>query len=343
MLKSGYWKSISFLKVAVQIAFALILMVFILYFVRNNISQLQQSLNLIFSSRPCFIIVAFLVSLMFIYLLGNIYKSGFEALSTRISIKDTLVLALKRNFVSVFLPAGSILSYAMFTSDIENKGISKTRIYLATVIYAISCTAALLIIALPGLALLLFSNELSEHFIIGFSILSIALVIFFLGFRSIFQKGIIYRMLLKIFPGATVRFNELYLEKYSMKNIAKAIMFSFFAESCGIIHLYLVSKALGVDLSISAILVSYAISTITYALSPLMRGIGAVEITLTLSLMSFGIPEVTAISISLFYRFFTFWLPLFISSFSFLHNKKRLIQNFIPVLSNRELKKELGK
>jgi phosphatidylglycerol lysyltransferase len=319
-------------KYILQISLALIPIAFCIYFLKHKGYQLHQSLALIQHANSTFIILALLVTIFYTIIHGFMYKSSFQSLHAHVPYKNMLILALKRNFISVFLPAGGISAYAFFTQDIKNQGISNIRIHLASVVYGIAGFASLFLIAVPAVILLAFSHDLSKNVIIAFILLAIIFALLFWGFKSFLSKGILYKILSKYFPSIVLLMDDLNNEKYSVFAFMKAISFSFLIELCGIAHLYIVAYALGIKIELSTALIGYAVATIMYALSPFMRGLGAVELTLSITLISFGIPKIEAISISLLYRFFEFWLPLIISAVSFFYKKQNLILRILPAL-----------
>ncbi len=90
--------------------------------------------------------------------------------------------------------------------------------------------------------------------------------------------------------------------------------------------------AIGQPGSLGAALFSYAIATLLYAVSPVLRGIGAVELSLTYTLVQYGVPRQAAVAITLYYRFFEFWLPLLLGSGAFLTRKDNLLLRVLPAL-----------
>ena len=72
--------------------------------------------------------------------------------------------------------------------------------------------------------------------------------------------------------------------------------------------------------------------SLMYAISPFLRGMGAVEFTLTLVLIKFGISEINAVSVSLLYRIFEFWLPLIVGGLSFFYKKDNLLLRIFPAM-----------
>ena len=174
------------------------------------------------------------------------------------------------------------------------------------------------------------SHNLNQNIILAFVILLIFIATMFLAFRSLVRQKWLYKIIVHYFPSVALVFQELENERYSKKHFLIAIFYSFLIELCGIAHLYIVAQALGIHLDLSIALVAYAVATLTYALSPFLRGIGAVELTLTLTLVQYGIPQIMAISCSLLYRFFEFWIPLIVGAGSFIYKKDNFLLRILP-------------
>jgi phosphatidylglycerol lysyltransferase len=317
-------------KVIIQIAAALVPITFCIYFVKHEGYELNQSLFLIKKAQPWWLLVGFLVTVAYLIVHGNMYVSSFRAMQAKVSFSSAFILALKRSFISVFLPAGGVSSLAFFTSIIEKQGVTKTKIHLASTIYGIAAFGSLIIVAIPAVLLLFLSNDLSSNILWAFMVLIFAVIFLILALRSLLKNGLVFNLLKKISPKIIVIFKELKGQEYSSRAIFMTVFWSLLIELCGVIHLFVAMKALGFDGSIKIALIGYVVATMFLAISPFMRGLGAVEISLTLILVSFGIPQIQAISITFLYRFFEFWLPLFTGALSFFFKKDNLVLRVFP-------------
>jgi phosphatidylglycerol lysyltransferase len=317
-------------KVILQIAVALIPIVFCIYFIRHEKLELQHSLSLIQQVNPWLLLVALFICFIYLIVHGMMYLESFRTLNARVSFKSMLLLSLKRGFISVFLPAGGISSYAFFTGAIQEQGVSKTKIHLSSALYGIAGFTSLILVAIPAILLLTFSHNLNNTVLLSFSVILIASVVLMLAIRSFLKKTFVFKLLTQFFPGVMVIINDLKDEKYSAVHFIQAILYSLVIELCGVAHLYIVLYALGVPVNLSMALTGYVVATLMYALSPFMRGLGAVELTLTLTLVQFGVPHIEAISASLLYRFFEFWIPLGVGALSFFYRRDNLLLRIFP-------------
>ena len=86
----------------------------------------------------------------YIFIQGVMYVTSFASIDTRLNLWDAIILFLKRNFISVFLPAGAVSSLAFFSNEIEKKGITRTQVYFASSIYAFVGILSVVIVAVPA-------------------------------------------------------------------------------------------------------------------------------------------------------------------------------------------------
>jgi len=317
-------------KMIFQVALALIPIAFSVYFIKHNGNELKRSFDLLATSRLGWFLAGIAVSALYLIIHGNMYMASFRTLHSDVSFFNALILSLKRNFISVFLPAGGITSLAFFTSDIEKQGVTKTRIHLASTVYGISGFVSLVLIAIPAIIILFLAHNLTGTVLFAFFALIIIVGALIFALRSFIKGGVIFRLISRYQPKLVFFYEELKEQEYSAKGFLETIFFSFLIELCGIAHLYIAMKALGIDATLQIALLGYVVATLMYAVSPFMRGLGAVEISLTVVLLSYGISQVDAISASLLYRFFEFWLPLLIGALSFVYKRDNLFLRIFP-------------
>ena len=74
------------------------------------------------------------------------------------------------------------------------------------------------------------------------------------------------------------------------------------------------------------------IATLLLVISPFLRGIGAIEFSLTLIFKHYGFSTSEALAITLIYRLFEFWLPIAAGIVSFLLRKGNMLLRVAPAL-----------
>jgi len=107
------------IKVLLQIVVALITIALSIYFIKHEGYELGKSFLLIRQSNLWWVLTGLIVTVAYLVIMGLEYRSCFMTLHAKVTLKSSILLALKRNFISVFLPAGGVSSLAFFTSAIE--------------------------------------------------------------------------------------------------------------------------------------------------------------------------------------------------------------------------------
>jgi phosphatidylglycerol lysyltransferase len=272
------------------------------------------------------------IFITFIYILTHslMYQAAFAALNKKITIKAGLVLFLKRNFVSVFLPAGGVSSLAFFTDEIEKSGVSKTKIHFASSIYGFIGIVSVVLIAIPVFVYGLTTNNVSGSEWIALLTVILLLATLYSLFADIINKRWSYRILKRYFPSIEVFVSDIVAGAISRKRLIECLLYSLIIEFWGILHLYVAAYALGIHISLMACATGYLISVVFMIISPFMRGLGAVELSLGYTLTRFGLTMVEAIAITALYRFFEFWLPLLAGVLSFIAKANKLLMRVMP-------------
>jgi phosphatidylglycerol lysyltransferase len=88
--------------------------------------------------------------------------------------------------------------------------------------------------------------------------------------------------------------------------------------------------ALNFHPSILAAVLGYIVSVVFLIVSPFLRGLGAIEVSMTYVLIRFGFGNVDAIAITFLYRFFEFWTPLLVGIVAFLAKLNKLLMRIFP-------------
>ncbi len=319
-----------FNKFFLQLIMALFMIGMAVFFIRHEHLELLKIREQLGQSNFWYIALGVALTVIYLLLQALMYVFSFRSLGKKIPVFTALRLFLKRNLISVFLPAGGFSSLVFFTKEIENEGVTKSQIHLASTIFAFISILSVVVVAIPTLAFALFAHHLQQTELVGFGFL-ILLTFGFIGFLySVSKKGKAYLWLARIRPSMTLALDEMITQKIDRKQVGFVLLFSIFIEILGILHLYVAMLALGFGPSLPAAIIGYVVMVILLIASPFLRGLGAIEVSLTFILEQFGFPIVAAASIVLLYRFFEFWLPLLAGLFSFISKKDNLILRVLP-------------
>jgi phosphatidylglycerol lysyltransferase len=319
-------------KILTQFIFTLFFIGLAIWFVKHEKSELNEVKHLLVTSRWQLIVMGTCLTLTYILLQGLMYKAAFASLKARVPLHAAILLFLKRNFISVFLPAGGVSSLMFFIDDIEKRGVSKTQIHLASSVYAFTGVLSLVLVAIPSFiyAIIKKSADSGELYALTGVILLIALI--YLAYQSARNGGIVHRWLVKFFPVTEVFLEDLKERKIDKKFFILCLLASLCIECAGILLLYLAMTAMTAHPSLFSAVMGYITSVVFLVASPFLRGLGAVEVSMTFILVRFGYTNVEAITITLLYRFFEFWLTFFTGMLSFLLKVNKLLMRIIPTL-----------
>jgi phosphatidylglycerol lysyltransferase len=303
-----------------------------IWFLKHERAELAEVKSTLLTSQWQWVFLGIFVTCIYIALQGLMYVSSFRSIQCKVKLRDTIGLFLKRNLISVFLPAGGVSSLAFFTGPLEKKGISRTQIHYASTLYAFVGILSVVLVAIPVFILLLLKGNSNSSEWLALVALLIVTGFLLLLYRLLLIKKRFYRFILAHFPSLELLIEDIRNNKVLMGKFLLTVLFSIIIEFTGILHVYIAMKALHIHPSLYAAVLGYIISVIFMMVSPFLRGLGAIEVSMSLILVRFGFSNVEAISITFLYRFFEFWLPLASGVGSFLMQINKLLLRIVPAI-----------
>ncbi len=319
-------------KIIAQFIFTLFFIVIGIWFLKNEKAELIEVKHVLVAARWQWMLIGISLTAIYILLQGQMYVFSFASALKKVSLSDSIILFIKRNLISVFLPAGGVSSLAFFTGAIERKGIKKTQIHFASSIYGFIGILSVIIVAIPAFIYAILKGMVgaSEWYALFAALLLI--FAFYFAYRSILKQGFFYNILMKLVPSTEVFLNDLQQNKIDKKKFLLTIFVSVIIEFVGIAHLYVAMVALNFNPSVFAAIFGYIISVIFLIVSPFLRGLGAIEVSMVYVLIRFGFGNVEAIAITFLYRFFEFWTPFLVGILTFLSKINKLLMRVMPAL-----------
>lgn len=311
---------------------AFLFLLLAVYFFSRQRLEIITSVKTVESAQMNYVWLGLLITVVYILLQGLMYVYCFRAVGNNISLGSAVRLFLKRNLVSVFLPGGGVTSLAFFTKDIEKQNVTKAKINFASYFYGIIGILSLVLVAVPVLLYEGLAHTLSGNIWLSFIVLTVFVVALIGLSYSFLKQGRVYKKVVKFFPQAQAVSEEITSGNFSMRHLMLALACSTVIEFTGMLHMYIAMLALHLPANIEVCISGYIIATIFLAVSPFLRGLGAVEISLTYILMAHGFDRVQGLSVTILYRVFEFWAPLVIGALSFLFNKENLILRIFPAV-----------
>ncbi len=317
-------------KIILQFVFTLFFFAIGIWFIQHERSELGQVKEVLHSAKWEWVLAGILLTAVYILLQGLMYVFSFAATRHKVSLFDSTMLFIKRNLISVFLPAGGVSSLAFFTGTIEKKGIKNTQIHFASSIYGFIGILSVIIVAVPAFLYAIVEGTVGSGEWYALAAIVLLKFALFFSYRSILRKGALYNLLVKYVPTTEVFMNDLQNNRVDKRQFIYTVLTSVVIEFIGIAHLYVAMLALGFTPTLLAAILGYIISVIFLIVSPFLRGLGAIEVSMTYVLLRFGFGNVEAISITFLYRFFEFWSPLLIGILAFLSKLNKLLMRVFP-------------
>jgi len=315
-----------------QFFVAIFMIAMAIFFFKEQHIELIRIQEQLHSSNPVYVIAGILLTLVYVLAQGQMYVHSFRALNKGIPLGTAVQLFLKRNLVSIFLPAGGFSSLVFFTRQIEERGISKSNIHLASTIFGFCGIFSVVIVGIPVMGIALLFTHLGTAELLGFAFLLLLTAGLILLVYSISKKGLAYQWLARIRPSITTVLDDMVDQKINRKEFWNTLWVSIAIEVIGILHLYISMLALGLNASWPAAIIGYLVMVVLLIASPFLRGLGTIELSLTFILQQFGFPIIAAATITIMFRFFEFWLPLIAGILSFITKKDNLILRVLPAI-----------
>ena len=178
-----------------QFFFAIFMLGMAVFFIREEHLEVIKIKQELANCDPLYIVLGILLTVIYILAQAQMYVHSFKALNKSIPIGIAIRLFLKRNLVSIFLPAGGFSSLVFFTKEVESRGITKSQIHLASTVFGFCSILSVVLVGIPviGIALLFTNLGTTELLSFVFLLILTAALIFFI--YSVAKKGIAYQWL----------------------------------------------------------------------------------------------------------------------------------------------------
>lgn len=281
-----------------------------IYFFRQERHELRALVPAIERANQLWMLLGILLTVLYIFMQALMYRYSFKTAGARLGLGMGIELFLKRNLLSVFLPAGGVSSLAYLPPRLRKGAINKQQVHQASGIYGYTGILSVFLVGIPVVLIAILRNPAIGRAIPALLIISVLLAGVVWIVRSIQQRGALYNILQKYFPSFIQQLQEIFAFNVRRPAFVQTVLVSGGIELAGIGHLYLSMLALGVAPSFEAACVGYIVATIFLIISPFLRGLGAIELSLAWLLGSYGYTPAQAVEITLLYRLFEFWLPL---------------------------------
>lgn len=301
-------------------------------FFRSERSELRAIVPQLRSANGFWLVVAGITTGIYIFFQGGIYRKAFAAVNLKLPWIHSTILFLKRNFIGTFLPAGSVSALAYSPSQVRRHGFTKSDVYQASALFGF---AGLLTVFIAGVPVVLYTIMTTSRFKdswIGLVALLGVIGILLWLFRSVKSGGVVFSLIGKYAPSLGALLKKVVASQVNPWRFSQAVGFSMGVELTGMLHVYWAMLAIGAPAAVGAAAAAYIIAVLMMVISPFLKGLGAVEISMVYVLTEFGYSSSDALSITILFRVFEFWIPLLCGMISFSWQGKKLFLRVVPVL-----------
>jgi phosphatidylglycerol lysyltransferase len=320
LLRKLHWKEL----------LAVLFILLAIYFFRQQRHELLSLMPAIERANRFWVITGVLLTGGYILLQALMYAYSFKSVGSKLDVGRCTELFLKRNLLSIFLPAGGVSSLAYLPQSLKRSYISKQQIHQASGIYGFTGIFSVFLVGIPVVGFAILHDESMLDAVGGLVGICLVLGLTVWVVRSFQTKGSAYRLLEKYFPKAIIDVDEIFAFNLHRPSFAKTVLVSAGIEIVGIAHLYISMLATGATPSLEAACVGYIVATIFLIVSPFLRGLGAIELSLAYLLTNYGYTSLQALEITLLYRLFEFWLPLMGGILAFILKGRHLVLRLLP-------------
>lgn len=319
-------------KLLIQSIFGLFCIFLAWWFFHHEKNELRQVPSILAQAHLGWLLAGGILVIAYIVLQAFMYNSSFKAVGAKVHLRDTIPLFLKRNFISVFLPAGGVSALAFYNKSIEKRGIARTKIHIASAIYGFVGILSVIMVAIPAFILAMFFISVDWTAWLGLGLVCVLTGGLFWFYQTIKKGGGAKRWLSQKIPVLQVILNELHTGNLQMRGLTLTVLWSVLIEFCGIAHLYIALGALGIAPGLLSVTMGYIVAVIFMMISPFLRGLGAVELSMAYLLINFGLSQEVALTGTLLFRIFEFWLPLALGLLTFVIKWNKIIIRIFPAV-----------
>jgi len=305
--------------------------------VATNLGELRKIGEAFRSAQWGYVAAAAVVEAAFVLNLALFYVSTFRASRVRAGIGRFVLLTSASHFVNLISKTGGLGGMALYLREAKRTGEPQARVSAAYLTAYVLGYAAYFCVLVAALLLLWARGSLRPAEVAAaaviLAIITTVGVVLAVGLRSEAALERLYvlaaspanavaRMLRRaplIDRGAARETaGELYEAvdhvKRNPQRYAVPFAHALGVELISAATLFLIARALHANISVQAALAGYAISLLFSMVAITPSGIGFVEVSLSVLLVSFGLRRADAIAVALGYRLFEFWLPVLLGA-----------------------------
>jgi uncharacterized protein (TIRG00374 family) len=319
----------------------LVFFLLVVVVVVTNLNEAKEIASELRAARPPFLAAAAAVEIFFVLNLTFFYATTFWATGLRVSVWRFVFITQASYFVNLVSKTGGIGGIAFYLQEARWSGQPAARVGAAYMAAYVLGYAGFIVVLVFALALLYLQGSLTQAEVIASGIIAVIIIavgavpVIAISSRKALEWMYVFaatwlNRLARLLGREEVV--DLDSSRASAGELHEAITFVRkrpakylvpFLHALGIqvlaaALLYLMAHAVHADINVQQALSAYAVSLLFSLVAITPSGLGFVEVSLSVLLVSFGVSRNTAIAAALGYRFFGFWLPVALGAASLL-------------------------
>jgi len=300
------------------------------YAVLTHLPELERVLNTMAGARPGWLCLAAGLQVAYYLAFAWLYQRAFRTVDISVPVLKLTPVVLASVFVNFVAPHTGT---AVFIEDAARRGHPSARAAAGAVLAAVADFGTFALVLIAGLAYLFTVHSLKPYEVVG----AVAMGATVAGWGALLVLGLVrpsaLRRLLEWSRAVVswlgrrtklrVALPDDWAERTSAEfaqsaaliarsraRVAATFAVALTAHVIDLVSLYAVSVAFGASLTPGAVVAAFSVGVLFWIVSVTPQGVGLVEGSMTLALVSLGCEPQAAAAIALGFRGLTFWLPL---------------------------------
>lgn len=331
-----------------QTVFFIVSIAFIIVFILK-FGELSSALELLASGSLFFLLCVIGLQVLSIINRGALFHSMYDFFGAKDTLRRLTYLALSSNFVNLVAPTAGLSGMAIFISEAQEQGMSKSRAIFVNIFTYFLIYAVFTIALLFGLFYLFFNHQLQKYIIISAAILFGMIVVILLAMAIAFGGaarvknviGFIAKLVNSVASflqrrRVIINKTDIHLMsaevhdciailKRRTRSLFLPVLHVVLLEAIDIMTLYYLFLAFKYPIYPGALITLYSVGVLFSLVSITPNGLGVVEATMILVGAGLGVPIELASVVVIGYRLVTFWLPFVVGYFAFRKMQKEKI------------------
>jgi len=317
----------------------LVLFLITLLVVVTNLHEVKQIMSELRHAQSSFVALALAAEVLFVLNLTLFYATSFWMTGLRASVWRFVFISQAAYFVNLVSKTGGIGGIAFFLQEARRTGQPAARVGAAYMVAYVLTYAAFILTLIVALVLLYVEGSLQRQELIASGVMAFIMIavgaVPIVALRSkqslertyLLVSRVLNRLarLLRRKPFVQMDSSRAAAgELYDAVDYVKRRPFGYllpFLHAMGIeafaaAMLYFMAHAVHADITVTQAISAYAVSLLFSLIAITPSGIGFVEVSLSVLLISFGVSRDSAIAAAIGYRAFEFWLPVLLGAAS---------------------------